>query len=152
MFEIWFWATFKEDDMATLTYDSIGQDSLIFTGNFNDQRIQNGQRSRNVQPGIRLTARGRRLVAGLVVVLVAVAVYAVSALFAGIASASTSDVTFTETSIVVVQPGQTLWEIATEIDSSADPRAIIDVIEDLNAMANGEVIQAGSAIVVPVVE
>ncbi len=138
--------------MATLTYDSIGQDSLIFTGNFNDQRIQNGQRSRNVQPGIRLTARGRRLVAGLVVVLVAVAVYAVSALFAGIASASTSDVTFTETSIVVVQPGQTLWEIATEIDSSADPRAIIDVIEDLNAMANGEVIQAGSAIVVPVVE
>lgn len=138
--------------MATLTYDSIGQDSFVFTGNFNDQLIQNSQRSRTVQPGIRLTARGRRLVAGSVVALVAAAVYGLSALFAGIASASTSDVTFTETSIVVVQPGQTLWEIATDIDSSADPRAIIDVIEDLNAMANGEVIQAGSALVVPVVE
>jgi hypothetical protein len=127
----------------------MNQDSFVFTGNFSDQRVRT---TRQVQSGIRLTARGRRLVAGLVIGLVALVMYGISALFAGFAAASTSDLAYTDTSIVVVAPGQTLWEIATEIDSSADPRAIVDVIEDLNSLGSGEVIQAGSVLVVPVVE
>ena len=150
--------------MATLTHSAMDQDSFVFTGNFCDQLIASRRRTqavraaesvrpmRSAQPGVRLTARGRRLVAGLVIGLVALVIYGVSSLFAGFAAASTTDITYSDTSIVVLAPGQTLWEIATEIDSSADPRAIIDVIEDLNGLGNDELIQAGSVLVVPVVE
>ncbi len=128
--------------MATLAYDTISRETLRFTRNFDSAP----------QTPVRLTARGRRVLSVLIVLTVALAVYAFSALFAGIASATTSDLTYSETAFVVVEPGQTLWQIATEIDSSADPRAVIDVIEDLNAMGASDVIQAGQVLVVPVVE
>ena len=128
--------------MATLAYDTIGRDSVRFTRNFDSAR----------QIPVRLTARGRRVLGTLVIVAVAVVAYAFSALFAGMASAATTDLVYSETSFVVVEQGQTLWQIATEIDSSADPRAVIDVIEDLNAMGASDVIQAGQVLVVPIVE
>ena len=128
--------------MATLAYDTIGRDSVRFTRNFDSAP----------QIPVRLTARGRRVLGALVIVAVAVVAYAFSALFAGMASATTTDLVYSETSFVVVEQGQTLWQIATEIDSSADPRAVIDVIEDLNAMGASDVIQAGQVLVVPIVE
>ena len=128
--------------MATLTYDTVGRNSVRFTRNFDSAP----------KAPVRLTARGRRVLGSFIVISVALAAYAFSALFAGIASASTTDLSFSETSRVVVEQGQTLWQIATEIDSSADPRAVIDVIEDLNAMGASDVIQAGQVLVVPVME
>ena len=49
---------------------------------------------------------------------------------------------------VVVQPGQTLWEIARTFAPGADPRVTIERIRDLNAMPNSDV-RAGERIALP---
>lgn len=49
---------------------------------------------------------------------------------------------------VVVQPGQTLWAIARDIDAKGDPRVMIDRIISLNAL-RGARIEAGRRLLVP---
>lgn len=49
---------------------------------------------------------------------------------------------------VVVQPGQTMWEIARGIAPGTDPRVTIDRIRDLNAL-DGVDIRAGQRIALP---
>ena len=51
---------------------------------------------------------------------------------------------------MVVQPGQSLWSIATAIDPSADPRATIHQIKALNSL-DGSVVRVGQAIKVPAI-
>lgn len=52
------------------------------------------------------------------------------------------------TEVVTVQPGDTLWEIATEAAPDADPRDVIEQIRDLNRI--GASLQAGEKIHVPI--
>ncbi len=49
---------------------------------------------------------------------------------------------------IVVQPGQTLWSIASVAEPTADPRAVIQQIMSVNALS-GTNIQAGQLLWVP---
>jgi LysM repeat protein len=49
---------------------------------------------------------------------------------------------------IVVQPGQTLWSIATQADPQADPRLVIQRIIAVNKLAGGSIV-AGQRLVVP---
>jgi len=49
---------------------------------------------------------------------------------------------------VVVQPGQTLWGIATQVAPHADPRATVQRIIDLNHLA-GTNLQVGESLTLP---
>lgn len=95
-----------------------------------------------------LTQRGR-VVLGLFTTAAVLAVLALLfAAFAPNAAASTSDAS-ASTQIQVVQPGQTLWQIAAALDPSADPRELVDRILDLNSLSNSAQIHAGQALIVP---
>jgi len=49
---------------------------------------------------------------------------------------------------VVVHPGQTLWSIASRAEPSADPRAVMQQIIDLNAL-HGTSVEPGQRLWVP---
>ena len=96
---------------------------------------------------LRITARGRRVLAGLVAAPI-VAVLAALALFAGgnaVASAGSSAVEF---DYLTVQAGQSLWSIAEELAPTADPRDVIAEIRSLNQLSTSSV-QPGQRIAVP---
>lgn len=109
-------------------------------------------------PGpIRLTRRGRRVRAALVgfvaaalagaLVLVASTV-ASSALASGgkaLASGGQAPVR-----VVLVRPGETVWELAERVDGDRDPRAVVDRIAELNDLARVGSIQAGDRLRIPV--
>ena len=52
------------------------------------------------------------------------------------------------TGVVVVQPGESLWQIAKAVSPQADPRETITLIRELNALGDSTVV-AGQSIVVP---
>lgn len=93
---------------------------------------------------VRLTARGRAVFLGLLVVLG----LAASLLTASVSGAGTSS-TPVPVQYVTVAPGQTLWAIAAEVAPSADRRDTIAQILELNALS-GSSVQAGQRIAVPV--
>lgn len=87
--------------------------------------------------------RRRRLVA--LAVVVALVVGAVS--FVGTVDAgSTSSAPAGESVTVVVQPGDTLWGIATTLDPGGDPRALV---AQLTELTGSTVLQPGQELVVP---
>ena len=49
---------------------------------------------------------------------------------------------------VVVQTGQSLWSVAQNADPNADPRQVMQQIEELNGLTS-DVIQAGQRLWVP---
>lgn len=96
---------------------------------------------------IRLTRRGR-VVLGLLGVIGAASLLAVTAaLFApqAVASNSSDGPSF---GYVVAAPGASLWQLATELDAKADPRDLVAEIVQLNQLQGSEV-QVGQAIAVP---
>ncbi|MGW9628695.1 LysM peptidoglycan-binding domain-containing protein [Microbacterium sp. NPDC055521] len=101
---------------------------------------------RSVSTRLRLTARGRRLLAALAAAPV-IAGIAVSLLAGGsaVASGESEPVAF-ET--VTVLPGDTLWSIAAEAAPASDPRDVIDDIKRLNDLTTG-MIQVGTSIAIP---
>lgn len=90
---------------------------------------------------VRLTRRGRAL---LLACVAGLALGTIGVFNTAIASDTPRIAT------VVVQPGQSLWSIATGIDPSADPRATIHQIKALNSL-DGSVVRVGQAIQVPVI-
>jgi len=54
------------------------------------------------------------------------------------------------TGVVVVQPGESLWQIAQDIAPQADPRETVTTIRDLNGLGDTTVVP-GQSIVVPIV-
>ncbi|MDQ1122690.1 LysM peptidoglycan-binding domain-containing protein [Microbacterium trichothecenolyticum] len=97
---------------------------------------------------LRITARGRRVVAFLVALPLAVAL-GIAAVGGGAALAS-GDAgapagSFTE---ITVMSGETLWSIAEDIAPSADPRDVVAEITRLNALQGGAV-SAGQRIAIP---
>ncbi len=97
---------------------------------------------------LRITARGRRVVASLVALPLAIALgLAVVGGGAALASneAGAPAGSFTE---ITVMSGQTLWSIAEELAPAADPRDVIAQITRLNALSGGSV-TAGQRIAIP---
>lgn len=96
--------------------------------------------------GVRLTRRGR-------VALIVLALAVVSALMIvfGSGTAATSDAgVITGTTSVTVQPGETLWSIAGEANPGGDIRDTMDDIVKLNSLVDGETLQMGTKLAVPV--
>jgi hypothetical protein len=92
---------------------------------------------------LRLTRRGRRVVAGLSIAIgLTIAAVTVSVELSG----RGAGLELADSATLVVQPGDTLWSIAQELAPEEDPRAVVDAIVDLNALAGvdlvpGEVLQ-----------
>ena len=107
-----------------------------------DRPVISGQVLRPAQSGIKLTVRGRRLVA-LLALLPIVAAF----LLIGTRSAQAETARPT-TAIIKIEAGQTLWDVAVAIAPNEDPRATIWTIKALNGLQTSEV-QAGQALVVP---
>jgi hypothetical protein len=105
------------------------------------QRRPSTTRSRLV-----LTRRGR-VVLGLTLGVLVLAILTVSGRFsadAGTAALGHGRVT----GVVVVQPGESLWQIAKAVAPGTDPRATVTEIRALNALGDGPVVP-GQSLVVP---
>jgi hypothetical protein len=101
-----------------------------------------------VAPPLRLTRRGRIVIAVTAALLVAV----ISLLAAGVAQATShgpSPRAARQNLLqVVVRPGQTLWSVAESADPDQDTRVIVQQIIDLNSLNNATV-PAGQQLWVP---
>jgi hypothetical protein len=96
---------------------------------------------------VRLTARGRSVLAVLVLLLAACALALVVPPVAsgGDPSGAGSGVA----ARVTVDPGQSLWEIAGRATPGADPRRTIARIKEMNGLSSSS-IHAGQVLLVPV--
>jgi hypothetical protein len=100
------------------------------------------QSVRPAQTGIKLTVRGRRVVALLALLPIFVAFLLIGT------RAAQADATGPTTAVVKVEAGQSLWDVAVAIAPDEDPRATIWTIKALNGLEKSEV-QAGQALIVP---
>ena len=112
-----------------------------------------GQAGVATRPGaVRLTQRGRRVVAGFVIALVIVAVTLLWMSVAGSVQASSHGSEpgspYHGMTQVVVQPGQTLWSIAAAAEPSANAWGVVQQIINVNALSSANV-QAGQLLWVP---
>lgn len=55
-----------------------------------------------------------------------------------------------KTSVVVIQEGQTLWDLATEAQPERDPRDVVSDIYALNNLNSGSQIYVGQVLHIPV--
>jgi LysM domain len=99
---------------------------------------------------LRLTRRGRIVVGCVSVVLATVALTLGGMSLSGAQAANHGRPAagYQGMRQIVVQPGQTLWSIATEAEPSADPRQVIAEIMTANSLA-GSTLQAGQLLWVP---
>jgi hypothetical protein len=109
--------------------------------------------ARSGQPGrVRLTRRGRVVLAALGIVTVTAMVTLFWLSVAGGAQAASHGLrggaAYRGMTRVVVRPGQTLWSIASQAEPAADPRLVIQQIIEANALG-GPVIQPGQLLWVP---
>ncbi|MFJ6678923.1 LysM peptidoglycan-binding domain-containing protein [Microbacterium sp. NPDC091382] len=101
-----------------------------------------------VRTRLRLTTRGRRVVATLAALPVVVAL-GVGILSGGGALASGAAGSAAGTfKTVTVHPGDSLWTIARDVAPESDPRDVIDDIVRLNALPSS-VVDAGQSLAIP---
>ncbi len=96
---------------------------------------------------LRLTRRGRA-VFGTLATLFVIGGLAIAAMFGGSQAVATAESGSADFGYVVVQPGDSLWSVASAIDSSVDPRDLVAEIVMLNQL-DGSGVQAGQPIAVP---
>ncbi|WP_457205113.1 LysM peptidoglycan-binding domain-containing protein [Nocardioides sp. P5_C9_2] len=97
------------------------------------------------QSSVRLTRRGR-----LVVLVAALALVLLAGFFLGSVAVGTDEAgQAPATEIVMVEPGQSLWSIASELTDGGDVRTTMREIERLNAL-DTVAISAGQKLRVPV--
>jgi hypothetical protein len=100
---------------------------------------------------LRLTRRGRLVVGVFAVLLATVALSVIATAAAGRAQASNhgrDGAGYQGMHQIVVQPGETLWTIASQAEPSADPRQVVAEIMTVNSMSS-TVVQAGQLLWVP---
>jgi hypothetical protein len=104
--------------------------------------------ARAPRPSVRLTLRGRLL---LLLVLVALA-FSLASLGRAAGWASAADPAGGSREPVaatwVVQPGETLWQVAVAVAPDTDPRETVARIVELNGLPDASV-QAGQTLLVP---
>jgi LysM domain-containing protein len=107
-----------------------------------------GRRPEASAPPLRLTRRGRIVIAVAAVLLVTL----ISLLAAGVAQATSHGpaprAARQDLLQVVVRPGQTLWSVAESADPDQDTRVVVQQIIDLNSLA-GATVSAGQQLWVP---
>lgn len=101
--------------------------------------------ARPTQSSVRLTRRGR-----VVVLLAALALVLLAGFFLGSGAVGTDEAgRAPATEIVMVEPGQSLWSIASELTDDGDVRTTMREIERLNAL-DTVALSAGQKLRVPV--
>lgn len=100
------------------------------------------------KPAVRLTRRGRLVV--FAAALVAVLAFGVIVSSAVVATGDAGEPPATE--VVMVQPGETLWQIASDIHPGGDLRDTVDDIMRLNALDSPAGLQMGAELHLPVYE
>lgn len=100
--------------------------------------------TRPVQGELRLTRRGRLV---LLVLILAVLMGAVLAL-GGYSAATDARGTVQPTRTVVVQEGDSLWGIASQVAAPGEVREVVHELEELNALPGPELTE-GQRIAVP---
>ena len=108
----------------------------------NQRRLQWEAMQAGHSAPVRLTQRGRRVVALLFLLPLATCLW----LFAGKGAAAIGTAPTTKT--VVVQPGQSLWRLAQLAVPGADPRETVYKIKQLNHFSGSDLVP-GQAVVVP---
>lgn len=96
---------------------------------------------------LRLTRRGRA-VFGTLATLLVIGVLAVVATFSGARAVASAESSSAEFGYVIVQPGDSLWQVASSIDPNSDPRDLVAEIVRLNQL-DGSGVLAGQPIAVP---
>ena len=97
---------------------------------------------------LRLTARGRRIVAALAA-MPAVVALTLAVLSGGSALASRDAGAPAESfTTLTVTAGESLWSIAEQIAPGADPRDVVDAIVRLNGL-EGVTVSAGQQLAIP---
>lgn len=104
-------------------------------------------RTTNAPTRLRLTARGRRVLAILASVPAVIAL-SIAILSGGGALASNENGSGVSFAHVTVQPGDTLWSIAHAVAPDADPRDVVDAIMRLNALPSGS-LDIGQSVAIP---
>ena len=99
---------------------------------------------------VRLTRRGRRLARTTVVLLALLTALVISLVGRGGIGQATDAPARSATTTVVVQPGETLWQVARSVSTDADPRETLARIQELNNLEGaGALIHPGQQLVVP---
>ncbi|WP_345802134.1 LysM peptidoglycan-binding domain-containing protein [Microbacterium sp. AZCO] len=98
---------------------------------------------------LRLTTRGRRVIAFLAA-LPAIVALAVALVVGGSSALASRDTGAPAGSFatVTVAAGESLWSIAEEVAPGADPRDVVDAIARLNAL-DGVTVSAGQRLAIP---
>lgn len=96
---------------------------------------------------LKLTRRGRT-VFGALATLAVTSLLVVGAMFTGAQAVASAEQTRSDFGYVIVQPGESLWQVASVLDPSADPRDLVAEIVRLNQL-EGSGVQAGQPIAVP---
>lgn len=117
-----------------------------------DSEIRGGHPQRHrpgaTPPPLRLTRRGRIVIAVAAALLVAI----ISLIAAGVAQATSHGpaprAARQHLLQVVVRPGQTLWSVAESADPDQDTRVVVQQIIDLNSLTSATV-PAGQQLWVP---
>ncbi len=102
---------------------------------------------RRANGSLRLTTRGR-LVLGIGSALVLLLVIVVSGAFRADAGASVG-AGGPATEVIVVQPGESVWQLAQQVLPEADPRETVLRIRELNGLGD-EAVRPGQSLLVPV--
>jgi LysM repeat protein len=101
--------------------------------------------ARAPQSSVRLTRRGRAVVVMAALVLVLLAGFFLGSVAVGTDEAGQAPAT----EIIMVEPGQSLWSISSELTTEGDVRSTIREIERLNAL-DTVALSAGQKLRVPV--
>jgi len=97
---------------------------------------------------LRLTTRGRRILAGLAA-LPAVIALSIAVVSGGSALASRdANAPSGSFTTLTVTAGESLWSIAEQVAPGADPRDVVDAIVRLNAL-EGVTVSAGQRLSIP---
>jgi hypothetical protein len=114
------------------------------------RHITAGQESSESLPPLRLTRRGRIVLIGIPLVILAAILLSLAGFLNAPAKAAVSaaDLTLTPTVSVTVQSGQSLWAIAGSVAPERDPRDVIADIVQLNNLTAGGVVP-GQQLFVP---
>lgn len=107
-------------------------------------------KARPAQPPLRLTRRGRIVLVGLPLVLLAAVLISLAGFLNSPAKAadSVSELSLTPTVSVTVQPGESLWGIAAAVAPERDTRDVVADIVQLNNLDGGKVMP-GQQVFVP---
>ena len=102
-------------------------------------------------PPLRLTRRGKIVLIGIPLVLLAAILLSLAGFFNSPAKASDSpeDLAVTPTVTVTVQPGESLWAIAGSVAPERDARDVVADIVQLNNLTAGAVLP-GQQLYVPI--